>query len=87
VPYGEVYQLLGGGIAGVLGVACIVLWFWGKSQANERLKEHKDVIAEQKQIIKDLTQALKENAVAIDRQTDLMQSWMPNRQVTGARGR
>lgn len=91
MPYEWAYSAAGGGVIGLLVVLLIAvvvaLWVWGKGQANERFKEHKETIAEQRQIIKDLTAAVKDNAVAIDRQTDLMQSWMPTRQVPGARGR
>lgn len=69
----DVFQALGGGLVGLLGVAVVVLATFIVRLYETRLREHKDTIATLNQQIKDLTSA-------INRQSDAIESWTPTEQ-------
>lgn len=78
---GEVFQALGGGIAGLLGVAVLALWAMLLYQLNARLKERDARIEELKQDLKDVRLLLKEQTQANNRIAEVAESWMPEQQL------
>lgn len=80
MPYGEVFDALGGGIAGLLGVAVVVLAGFVLHQLNTRLKERDARIQELKDEIKEKNQLLKDQAAATNRLADVVEAWTPSEQ-------
>lgn len=76
----EVFQALGGGLAGLLGVTVLALWGMLLYQLNVRLKERDDRIRELKEELKGVNQLLKEQTTANNRLADVVEAWTPSEQ-------
>jgi cytochrome oxidase assembly protein ShyY1 len=79
----EVFQALGGGLAGLLGAAVVALFGMLLWQLNARLKERDARIAELKDDLKEKTQLLKDQTAANNRLADVVEAWTPQVQRRG----
>lgn len=72
--YTEVFQAVGGGIAGLLAVAVMVISGFLWVTLNARIKDAKDFIEDLKQEKKDLVAKLDPLTNAVDRQTTVIEA-------------
>lgn len=72
--YTEVFQALGGGIAGLLAVTVLALFGLLWATLNSRLKDAKDFISDLKQEKKDLVGKLDPLTNAVERQTSVIEA-------------
>ncbi len=80
MPYGDVFEALGGGLVGLLGVVVVLLSiglirlvFMIFGQYEARLRERDARIEKQDKQLEELTRA-------VNRQSDVIESWMPEAQ-------
>jgi hypothetical protein len=99
VSTGEVFQSLGGGLTGLLGVIVFILAPLLMHQMNERIKDRDKQLERAYDQLKDRDKLIeKQNAdiraqdlriealiQSTNHQTDLMQSWMPRQQYETVR--
>lgn len=83
--YGEVFQALGGGLAGLLGVAVVALWTMLLLSMNSRLKDRDARIVELKEDLKGCKQEIRDLTAAVNRQTDVIEAWTPAAQRRAVR--
>lgn len=77
MPYADVFQALGGGLVGLLGVAVVALFVgWWREKAA-RLADRDQAIAERDLTIKDQAAQIKELTSAVSRQSGVIEAWTP----------
>lgn len=83
--YQEVFDALGGGLVGLLGVVVVILWSLLLLSMNSRLKDRDARIAELKDDLKDRKQEVRDLTAAVNRQTDVIEAWTPAAQRRAVR--
>lgn len=73
----DVFQALGGGLVGLLGVVVVLLFTGWWREKGARLADRDQAIAERDATIKHKDEQLKELTAAINRQSDVIASWTP----------
>lgn len=74
VTYSEAYSTLGGGVAGLLAIAVMVLWSALLLSVNARLKDCKDSNGDLKTENKDLLAKITPLTTAVERQTAVIEA-------------
>jgi hypothetical protein len=87
VPISDVFQALGGGVVGLLGVAVVLLFAGWWREKTARLADRDKAIAERDATIKEQAAQIKELTAAVSRQSGVIEAWTPGSQSAAVRRR